>query len=161
MNARLRGERIAGLVYGTIVVLGVIAASSSVAQGGAFEIASLVVATTVVLWLAHVYAHALEVSLTRGERLQAGALGEIAVHQSSILSAAVLPTAALLLGGFELISDRAAVWIALGAGTGVLAGQAIAYARIERLSPLATIAIVAVNLALGLAIVGLKAAVSH
>ena len=149
---RSRGERIAGLVYGTIIVMGVIAASASGTQGGAFEIASLVVATSVVLWLAHVYAHALEVSLTRGERLQAGALGEIAVHQSSILSAAVLPTAALLLGGFELISDRAAVWIALGAGTGVLAGQAIAYARIERLSPLAMIAIVAVNLALGLAI---------
>ena len=143
--------------------MGVIAASSSIAQGGdvAFQIASLVVATTVVLWLAHVYAHALEVSITRGERMKAGALREIAVHQAPILSAAVLPTAALLLGGFDLINDRAAAWIALGVGTGVLAAQALAYARLERLGPLATIAIVSVNLALGLAIVGLKAAVSH
>lgn len=158
---RSRGERIAGLVYGTIIVMGVIAASASGTQGGAFEIASLVVATSIVLWLAHVYAHALEVSLTRGERLKTRTLREVAVHESSILGAAVLPTAALLLGGFDLITDRAAGWIALGAGTGVLAGQALAYARLERLTPPATIAIVAVNLALGLAIVGLKAAVSH
>jgi hypothetical protein len=158
-----RGERIAGLVYGTIIVMAVIAASSSssVAQGGAFQIASLVVATTVALWLAHVYAHGLEVSLTRGERLKADTLREVAVHQSSILSAAVLPTAALVLGGFEVISDRAAVWIALGAGTGVLAAQAIAYARIERLGRPATLTMVTVNILLGLAIVGLKAAVWH
>jgi hypothetical protein len=161
VSARLPGERIAGLVYGTIVVMGVIAASSSVAQGGAFKIATLVIATTVVLWLAHVYAHSLQVSLTRGERLTAGGIGDVAVHESAILSAAVLPTAALLLGGFEVISDRAATWIALGAGTGVLAAQAIAYARIERLGRLATLTIVVVNLVLGLAIVGLKAAVSH
>jgi hypothetical protein len=161
VSARPTGERIAGLVYGTIIVMAVIASSSSFTDGGALRIAVLVWATTVVLWLAHVYAQALQVSISRGQRLTPAGVGEVAVHQASILGAAALPTAALLLGGFELVADRTAVWLALAAGTAALAGQALAYARIEKLSPLATAAIVTVNLALGLTIVALKAGVSH
>jgi hypothetical protein len=161
VSARRTGERIAGLVYGTIVVMGVIAASSEGLESDPALIAGLVVSTSVVFWLAHVYAHALDVSVSRGERLTTAGIKEVAVHQASILSAAVLPTVALLLGAFDLIGERLAVWLALAAGTTALAAQGLAYARIEKLSPFGTATLVTTNLVLGLAIVGLKAFVSH
>ena len=78
---------------------------------------------------------------------------EVAVHQASILSAAVLPTGALLLGAFDLVGDRLAVRLALAAGTTVLAAQGLAYARIEKLSLLGTATVVIANVMLGLVIV--------
>jgi hypothetical protein len=48
------------------------------------------------------------------------------------------------------------VWLAVACGLGALVGQGLAFARTERLGRLATLAIVAVNLGLGLALVGLK-----
>jgi hypothetical protein len=161
VSAQRTGERIAGLVYGTIVVMGVIAASSEGLQSDTAQIATLVVATSVVFWLAHVYALSLELSVVRGERLTVRGIKEVALHQAPILSAAVLPTGALLLGAFDLVGDRLAVWLALAAGTGALAAQGLAYARIERLTLFGTATLVVTNLMLGLAIVGLKAFVSH
>jgi hypothetical protein len=161
VNARRTGERIAGLVYGTIIVMGVIAASSEGLQSDATRIAALVVGTSVVFWLAHVYAHGLELSVMKRERLTFRGVREVAVHQAPILSAAVLPTGALLLGAFDVIGDRGAVWLALAAGTIALAGQGLAYARIERLSTIGTATTVMTNLLLGLAIVLLEAFISH
>ena len=161
MNARRTGERIEGLVYGTIIVMGVIAAASEGLRSDAARIAGLVAATSVVFWLAHVYAHALDLSVVRGKRLTGAGIKEVAVHQASILSAAVLPVGALLLGAFGLVGDRFAVWLALGAGTTVLAAQGLAYARIERLSLLGTATVVITNVMLGLVIVGLEAFVLH
>jgi uncharacterized membrane protein YvlD (DUF360 family) len=159
MSTRRTGERIAGLVYGTIVVMGVIAAPSD--DSDTARIAALVVATSVVFWLAHVYAHSLELSIVRRERLTAQWIKDVAVHQAPILSAAVLPTGALLLGAFDLVGDRRAVLLAMAAGTAALAGQSLAYARIEKLSLLGTATLVMASLLLGLALVGLKVFVSH
>ena len=161
MNARRTGERIEGLVYGTIIVMGVIAASSEGPRSDTARMAGLVAATSLVFWLAHVYAHALDLSVVRGERLTGAGIKEVAVHQASILSAAVLPVGALLLGAFDLVGDRFAVWLALGAGTTALAAQGLAYARIERLGPFGSATVVITNVMLGLVIVGLEAFVLH
>jgi hypothetical protein len=85
----------------------------------------------------------------------------LAHREASIVRAAVLPAAALLLGAFGLLADRTAVWLALGLGTAVLAGQAFVYARIERLGKLATLASVCANLVLGLTVVALEASLAH
>lgn len=156
MNARRTGERIEGLVYGTIIVMGVIAASSDGPRSDTARIAALVAATSAVFWLAHVYAHALDLSVERGKRLTGAGIKEVAVHEASILSAAVVPTGALLLGAVDLVGDRFAVRLALAAGTTVLAAQGLAYARIERLSLLGTATVVIANVMLGLVIVGLE-----
>ncbi len=161
MNARRTGERIAGLLYGTIVVMSVIAASAQGLERDAARIAGLVVATNVVFWLAHVYAHSVELSVVRQERLTGRGLKEVAGHEASILTAAVLPTAALLLGAFDLIGDRGAIWLALGAGTAALAAQGLALARIEKLALLGTATLVLANVLLGLAIVGLEVFIAH
>ena len=161
MSVQRTGERISGLVYGTIVVMSVIAASSEGLEHDSARIAGLVVATNVVFWLAHVYAHAVELSVVTRERLTGRGLKEVAVHEASILTAAVLPTGALLLGVFGFIGDRRAIWLALAAGTAALAGQGLALARIEKLTPFGTATLVLANVLLGLAIVALEVFVSH
>jgi hypothetical protein len=161
VNARRTGERIAGLVYGTIVVMSVIAASSQGLDRDPARIAGLVVATNFVFWLAHVYAHSVELSVVRRERLTGRGLKEVGVHEASILTAAVLPTAALLLGAFGLVGDRGAIWLALGAGTAALAAQGLALARIEKLTLFGAAALVLMNVLLGLAIVALEVFISH
>ena len=60
-----------------------------------------------------------------------------------------------------LISTRTAVWLALGLGLAVLAAQGITFARIERLGWVATLVVVAVNVGLGVLLVGLKLLVVH
>jgi len=78
-----------------------------------------------------------------------------------MIAAAVPSTAALLLGAFGLISTKAAVWTAFGLGLGLLVVEGFTFARVERLGRLGTFAIVATNLVLGTALVGLKVLVSH
>jgi hypothetical protein len=156
-----RGERIAGIVYGTIIVMSVIAAGSAGTQTNAAEIAALAIPTSIVLWIAHVYAHALELSVESGRRLTWTNLRTLARREASIIRAAVLPAAALLLGAFGLLADRTAVWLALGLGTTTLAGEAFVYARLEGLGKLATGASVGMNLALGLTVVALEASLAH
>jgi hypothetical protein len=155
------GERIAGIVYGTIIIMSVIAAGSAGTQTNAAEIAALAIPTSIVLWIAHVYAHALELSVESGRRLTWANLRTLARREASIIRAAVLPAAALLLGAFGLLADRTAVWLALGLGTTTLAGEAFVYARLEGLGKLATGASVGMNLALGLTVVALEASLAH
>ncbi len=52
-----RGE-IAGTVYGTIVVMGALVAGSK-GEADPARLGAIVTGTVVVLWLAHVYSHAL------------------------------------------------------------------------------------------------------
>ena len=50
------GERLGGYIYGTIVVLAVLVAGAKAYPTAAGKIAALVAITSVVFWLAHVYA---------------------------------------------------------------------------------------------------------
>jgi hypothetical protein len=155
------GERLGGFIYGTIIVLAVVVGGAKAYPHSATRIAILVAVTTVVFWLAHVYSHSLARTVVRNEHLSLAEVRQIARHEGSIVEAAVPPVAALLLGAFGLISTTAAVWTAYGLGLAVLAVQGVVFARIERLGPLGTLAIVLANLALGLALVALKLLVTH
>jgi len=155
------GERLAGYVYGTIIVLSVIVSSARTTSHGTGHIAALVLVTAVILWLAHVYAHALGHSVGRAEHLSFAELSDIAYHESSIVTAALPPVAALFLGALGVLSDKTAVWLALGIGLAVLAAQGVRFARIEKLGLLGTLAVVAVNLGLGVLLIGLKLLVTH
>lgn len=119
-----RGERLAGFIYGTIIVLSVIAAGAKAYPDSAGHVAALVLATTTVLWLAHVYAHGLGQSVARDERLSAAELGHIARLEVSIVGAAVLPVAALLLDPLGLASATVAGWLAFGLGVAALVARA-------------------------------------
>jgi hypothetical protein len=155
------GERLGGFVYGTIVVLSVLVAGARAFPHDAGGIAVLVVATSVVFWLAHVYAHGISRSIADDERLSVVDLLQIARHEGSIVEAALPPVVALLLGVVGVVSTQTAVWIAFGLGLFVLFVEGLVVARVERFGPLGTVAIVLANLALGVALVGLKLVLSH
>ena len=152
---------IAGTVYGTIVVLAVLAAGGKAFEHDLWGLTAIVVLTVVVLWVAHVYAHGLGESLQLDRRLDAAELGAIARRELAIPLAAVAPTAVLVLGAVGLLRGRTAVWLAVGIGVATLALQGLRYAKVERLGPTGTLVAVAVNLALGLAIIALKLVVVH
>ena len=153
-------QTIAGTVYGTIVVLSAVTAASTV-EHDLWHLAVIAAATVVIYWIAHVYSHGLGESLEAEHRLTAAELAAIARRESSILRAAVLPVAAIVLGALGVFATRTALWLAVGLGTAALAVQGLRYARLERLSRTGTVVAVAINLALALTIVLLKALVAH
>ena len=82
-------------------------------------------------------------------------------RELAIPLAAVLPMAMITLGVLGAIEASTALWLAAGISVATLTVQGIRYARLERLSRTGTIVSVGINLSLGLALVALKAAVSH
>ncbi len=151
---------IAGTVYGTIVVMATIAAGGK-GEVDAWRLAVIVVATVVVLWFAHVYAHGLGESIELGRRLDRAELAAVARREVAIVLAAVAPVTALVLGATGVIRESRAIWLALVIGLLALAVQGVRYARVERLGRIGTLISVSLNLGLGLVIVGLKALLAH
>lgn len=153
--------RIAGTVYGTIVVMGALAAGAHGGTIRAAELAAIVVGTVIVLWISHVYAHSLAETIARGRRLDRAELASVARRELAMPLAAVAPVGALVLGAVGILENSTAAWLAMGCGLAALAAAGVAYAKAERLELIGSAAIVAVNLALGLVLVGLKAGLAH
>jgi hypothetical protein len=152
---------IAGTVYGTIVVLAALAAGGKAFQNDLWHLIAIVDVTVLVLWIAHVYSHGLGESLQVGRRLDAAELGAIAGRELAIPVSAVAPTAILVLGALGIFKGTTAAWLAVGLCVVTLTVQGLRYAMLERLGTVGTLISVALNLALGLTIVGLKVVVSH
>ena len=155
------GERLAGYIYGTIIVLSVIVVGAKAFPHEPGHVAALAFITAAVFWTAHVYAHALGHSVGHDERVSLAELKYIARREASMIEAALPPTGALLLGAIGVISSRASVWLALALGLVVLGAQGIAFARIERLGWAGTVGVVTANLFLGVVLIGLKIFVTH
>jgi hypothetical protein len=155
------GERAAGFIYGTIIVLAVIVAGARAYPHASGHIAALVAVTATALWLGHVYAHGLGQSVALDRRISLAELRHIARREGSIIEAALPPIGALLLGAFGAVSTRVAVWAAFALGLLVLAAEGMAIARAERLGWLGTLAVVAANLSFGVLLVGLKLLLTH
>jgi hypothetical protein len=155
------GVRLGGFVYGTIVVLSVLVAGVRAYPSDAGRIAALVVATSLVFWVAHVYAHGITQSIAEDDRLSLADLRRIAGQEGSIVEAALPPVAALVLAMLGVVSTPTAVWIAFALGLFVLFVEGLVVARVERFGPLGTVALVAANVTLGLALVGLKLVLDH
>jgi len=158
---RVLGERLGGYIYGTIVVLAAMIEGQQAYRDGTGHVALIVLLTTVVFWLAHVYAHSLAQSVSTGRRVSRRDVLSIAHRESSIIEAAVLPVAMLGLGKLGAFSLHTAVWLAIACAVAVLVAQGLRYARLEHLGTFATAAIVGANLALGLSLVALKLLVGH
>jgi hypothetical protein len=154
------GGGIASTVYGTVVVMATLTAAYAT-EKDPWRLAVLVWTTAFVLWVAHLYAHGLAESISRGQRLSWDELKDIARRELGILVAAAVPSAALLLGALGIMRESASVWLALGIGLAILAAEGVRYARIEALGLTATLSIVGANLAVGLFVVILKVTVAH
>ena len=64
-----------------------------------WKVEELVASTAVVLWIAHLYTHALSESISEDRRLNGARVWSLAVRELGILLAAIPPTIALTLGG--------------------------------------------------------------
>jgi len=159
--SRVSGERLGGFIYGTIVVLAVVVASNKAYPDDPGRIAAVVIITTVVFWMAHVYSHALAYSVGHHEHLSVAELRRISRREASLIEAGVPSIVALLLGAVGVLSAQTSVWAALALGLAVLGVQGVTFARVEQLSWIGTVVVVAINLGLGLLLIGLKIFVSH
>jgi hypothetical protein len=153
-------DRIAGNVYGTIVVMGALAAGSS-AHTDSWRLATIAASTALVLWIAHVYSHALAETISAGRRLDRAELIDLMRRELPIALAAVGPIAALVLGAVGVLGETTAIRLALGIGVATLAVQGLRYAGAGGFGRAGTILAVAVNLSLGLVIVALEASLGH
>ena len=154
-------DRLSGFLYGTILVLSVVLTGAKAFPDNPGRVAALVATTTIVFWLAHVYAAGLGHSIAHEEHLSFSVLSNIAAREASILGAGVAPVLALLLGAAGVLSSNAAVWVALGLGLAVLVATGVVSARVERLGVLGSVVLVLVNLGLGVVLILLKVLVVH
>jgi hypothetical protein len=152
---------IAGTVYGTIIVMATVTAGSNGEQTDVLRLSVVVLVTVLVLWTAHVYAHALAESLELRRRLDRAELGSVAQRELAIPAAAVAPVAALVLAALGVLGEQTAVWLALGIGVATLGVQGARYASVEQLDRAGTFSVIALNVVLGLVIVALKALLAH
>jgi hypothetical protein len=167
VNERLKSfvvgdrERIAGTVYGTIIVMSVLAAGAGPYQHQLWRLVVLAGVSVLVLWLAHVYAHGLGESLRIGRRLTVAELSAIARREVSVVAAAIAPLVAVGLGAAGVLPERTSVRLALWIGVIALTAQGVRYAQLERLGRGATLVTVGINLAIGLGLVALEVLIAH
>jgi hypothetical protein len=154
------GSGIAGVVYGTIVAMATLAAAYPTVKDP-WKLDLIVLSTSLVLWIAHVYSHGLAESLERRRRLDSPELHAIVLRELGILLATLPPTLMLVLGAAEVIKEDNAVWLAFGVGLFTLGAQGFRYARVEGFGLTGTLTAVSLNLGLGLLVVALKVSVSH
>jgi hypothetical protein len=150
-----------GAVYGSLLAASVVAGTSP--RDGApslFELCTLLMVTGLVFWAAHVYARLIGEAVLDGE-ISWGEVRSVARHEWPLVEAAVAPC--LVATGFTVLGAAAstAAWAAL---ITAIAGQ-VTWAVNVTLRAGAPRALVvlsgAANLALGLVLVGLKAALTH
>jgi hypothetical protein len=154
-------DTIASTVFGTITAMATIAAYGRAFPDSPWTVEELVASTAVVLWIAHLYTHALSESISERLPLRFSRLRTLARRELGILFAAVPPSIALTLGAAGLFDETASIWLALVVGLVTLALEGARYARIERLGGTGTAVAVAANFGLGILVVVLKVSVLH
>jgi hypothetical protein len=151
----------AGAIYGSLLAASVVAGTGpgqEPPQPG--QLIALLLATGVVFWLSHVYAHLV------GER-SSGALMSLREFRAAarrewpIVQAAVPPAAAAGIGALLGMSNAGAAWLALAVAVGSQLGWALYVAASAGATRSRMVAAGVINLVLGLVIVLLKAALTH
>jgi hypothetical protein len=148
--------RFTSSIYGTVLAIALIAAYSAEESLDPLLIATALIVTLGVFWLAHSQAELLAMRYAVGHRLSRAERRAHLRHGWPMVEAGFPPAGALLLGGVGLVSDDTSVTLALGTGVAELAAWGVAIGWRERLGPARTIGVTAINVGLGLAVVGLK-----
>jgi hypothetical protein len=149
-----RAPDTSGAIYGTIAAMAVIAGAARHPSHG--RILALTVATLVVFWLAHVYAHALAHHLRGAKRLEWPVVTSAMAEERTMLEAPALLLLVLALGGIGLLDAHLAVRLALWAGVVQLVAWGVAYARGQRWGWPTALTAGVVNGTFGLIIVALE-----
>jgi hypothetical protein len=154
-------KRIGSTIYGTILVLAGMIAAYAAERHDPARLVGFLVSGVLVIWIAYVYAHAISESIQSERHLDWEELKMIAGRELGVVTAAVGPVFVLLFGAAGLVSENVAVWLAIGVGLATLTVQGYRFARVGQLGHLGTVGVVAANLALGLTVVAMKAALLH
>ena len=153
----VRDERnLAGAIYGTILATSVVAGLSEGGEVDKGPAALVVISSSLVFWLAHVYAGVLGHHLQPGHGFTWSRVGAITRHEWPILASGIPPAIVLALGTLGLFERDTAYWLAIGVGIASLVFWGVAYAREQGYHTVVVALAGAVNGLLGLVIVGLK-----
>lgn len=147
---------LAGAIYGTILATAVVAAASEKQSLGAWDMAVSVVATSLVFWLAHVYADVLARGLHRERHVSWRSVRAVAGNEWPMIEACVPVVIPLLLAAVGLFSRDTGVTLALIVGVAALVAWGVAVGRSRGLSTLGVAIAGVLNGAFGGVIVGLK-----
>jgi hypothetical protein len=151
-----RAKRVADAVYGTILVIAVVAALSKDHEASAGAILAGAFATSLVFWIVHVYAEVLA-RRTAGDQTPSWPLLRTAARQEwPLVEAALAPLAPLLLGELGVFSRSTAITLSLIVGLGDLAAWGYVAGRAMRQSVLRALVTAAGAVALGALMVLLK-----
>jgi hypothetical protein len=151
----------AGAIYGSLLAASVVAGTGPGQEPPhPGQLIALLLATGVVFWLSHVYAHLVGERST-GSLLSPKEFRVAARRDWPIVQAAVPPAAAAGIGALLGLSNAGAAWLALAVAVGSQLGWALYVAANAGAGRGRMVAVGVVNLILGLVIVLLKAALTH
>lgn len=150
-----RVERIAGAIYGTIVVAGVLAATSPDDDPEVVDTAVYALATIVVFWLAHAWAHSIA-HRAAGTSHAARRLRQSLVQSWPLVQSAFPPIVVMMVATALGADDEAAILFATCSCVVLLAGWGYIAGRQEGHSLARALLTSAGCAALGLILVGLK-----
>jgi hypothetical protein len=146
-------------IYGLILATSVIAVSREYDASDAGIIAVSVLGTGIVFWLAHVYSRVLSRSITRRRMLSRSEMRAALRHDWPLVEVTLPLVAVLTLGGLDVIGDGVAILIATLVALVELGGAGAYAARRSGAGVRGTILSTVVALALGSAVILLKALV--
>ena len=135
-----RAEHFADAVYGTILVLAVVAALSEDDHAPAGAILGAALATSLVFWIVHVYAEVLSRRASGDGTAWWPLVRQAAQREWPLVEAAFLPSVPLVLGAVGLLARSPAITLSLIVGLadlaawGYFAGRAMRQSRIKSLA---------------------------
>jgi hypothetical protein len=152
----VRGRRVADAVYGTILVIAVVAALSEDESATSAAILGGAAATSLVFWIVHVYAEVLD-RQTSGDTTPTWPLIRASAWQEwPLVQAALAPMAPLLLSALGLFQRSTAVTLSIAIGLADLAAWGYAAGRAVKQSKLRSVLTAAGAASLGTVMVLLK-----
>lgn len=145
----------AGAIYGTIVSMAVISASSKDPALSPVAIGVWAVGTAFVFLLAHVYASIVAAGVVRPIKAR-GLIREEFRSEWPMVQGAMVPAAVMLLAPLGLISDERVSYVAVWTGVAMLFAAGLMIGRKHVLAWGRSLTIASINASIGLVIVALK-----
>ncbi len=152
-------RRAAPAIYGQILATAVVATLSEDPDYAVSDVLIAVVVTTIVFWLAHVYAESTARRLTMDRNIRPSEILVVAREEGTMVLAAIPTVLVLSLAAFEAFGRTLALDLALAVGIAELVGLGYVIARRSSFRFWATVGSVLLTASFGLIIVTLKVAV--
>ncbi|MFG2944460.1 hypothetical protein [Streptomyces adustus] len=167
-RARIRQERATvrtqadytGGIYGSLLAASVVVGAGTLGPLPRLELVLLLLATSLVFWIAHVHAQLFGARLVR-QSLDRHAVMAVCREEWPIVNAAVPPAIAVGVSALLGMDLAGTLWLTLAVAVAGQVGWSIAAAREARASWALAVSAGVVNLVIGLLIVVLKVGLTH